>query len=58
MPDDILIPTTLLEFCNLFPTAESCEAYLIQVRWPNGFVCPKCGEKQDDKVVVQEKKRL
>ena len=46
MTNEILIPTTLPEFCNLFSTIESCEEYLIKVRWPNGFVCPRCSGKK------------
>jgi transposase-like protein len=46
MTTDILTPTTLPEFCKLFPTVESCEEYLIKIRWPSGFMCPRCGGKQ------------
>ena len=31
------------EFRRRFQTGEVCEEYLFQQRWPNGFVCPKCG---------------
>ena len=31
------------EFRRRFQTGEACEEYLFQQRWPNGFVCPKCG---------------
>ena len=31
------------EFRQQFQTEEACEEYLFQQRWPNGFVCPKCG---------------
>ncbi len=31
------------EFRQRFQTEEACEAYLFQQRWPEGFVCPKCG---------------
>ncbi len=31
------------EFRRRFQTEEACEAYLFQQRWPDGFVCPKCG---------------
>jgi transposase-like protein len=34
---------TLTEFYERFPTEESCREYLYEKRWPNGFVCPKCG---------------
>lgn len=35
-------PSTLLEFEHWFRTEEACEAYLERVRWPDGFVCPRC----------------
>ena len=31
------------EFRQRFQTEEACEAYLFEQRWPDGFVCPKCG---------------
>ena len=31
------------EFRQRFYTEEACEAYLFEKRWPDGFVCPKCG---------------
>jgi len=31
------------EFRRRFQTEEACEVYLFQQRWPDGFVCPKCG---------------
>jgi transposase-like protein len=36
-------PKNLIEFSRRFPTEEACEAYLAELRWPNGFVCPRCG---------------
>ena len=35
-------PTTMMEFEKRFATEESCRAYLYQLRWPNGFRCPRC----------------
>jgi hypothetical protein len=35
-------PKTLLEFQAQFPDEESCWDYLRRVRWPRGFVCPRC----------------
>jgi transposase-like protein len=32
-----------MEFDQRFGTEEACRAYLIRVRWPNGFRCPACG---------------
>ena len=31
------------EFRRRFQTEEACEAFLFEQRWPEGFVCPKCG---------------
>ena len=31
------------EFRQRFKTEEACETYLFEQRWPDGFVCPKCG---------------
>jgi transposase-like protein len=36
-------PRTSLEFQTRFATEEACRAYLMVLRWPNGFVCPNCG---------------
>lgn len=36
-------PRTVSEFERRFATAEACRAYLVQLRWPDGFSCPKCG---------------
>ena len=36
-------PTTAKAFHRLFPNEEACIEYLFHVRWPDGFVCPKCG---------------
>ena len=31
-----------MEFDALFSTEEACRDYLFNVRWPHGFVCPRC----------------
>ena len=36
-------PRTQAEFETWFSTEEACRAYLVQLRWPDGFGCPKCG---------------
>jgi transposase-like protein/ribosomal protein L37AE/L43A len=36
-------PRTLAEFEAHFATEDACRAYLAQLRWPDGFRCPKCG---------------
>ena len=35
-------PRTLLEFETRFATDDACRQYLLQLRWPDGFVCPRC----------------
>ncbi len=37
-------PKTLQEFQTAFPDEEACWDTLRQARWPDGFVCPRCGE--------------
>ena len=34
------------EFDRLFPSEDSCIAYLNRLRWPDGFVCPRCGWRE------------
>lgn len=34
---------TFDEFTTNFATEKQCRDYLYQLRWPDGFVCPKCG---------------
>lgn len=36
-------PRNFEEFLDWFSTEEDCVAYLEWIRWPTGFVCPKCG---------------
>jgi len=36
-------PRTYQEFREWFPDDAACIDYLGQLRWPDGFVCPKCG---------------
>jgi len=33
---------TFREFMRRFPDEEHCREYLYKIRFPNGFVCPKC----------------
>jgi transposase-like protein/ribosomal protein L37AE/L43A len=39
-------PTTLGEFEEQFGTEEACRDYLFNLRFRDGFVCPKCGGKK------------
>lgn len=38
-------PRSILELEDRFATEDACRAYLMRLRWPDGFVCPRCGEK-------------
>ena len=40
------IPATLLEWIDQFPDEEACWTYLRQVRWPEGFSCPRCAGRR------------
>ena len=35
--------TSLLEWQQRYGTEEACAATLFKYRWPQGFICPKCG---------------
>jgi len=39
-------PRTILEFEQRFATEDACREYLFQLRWPDGFCCPRCGNKE------------
>ena len=41
--DELPFPRSLPEFQRLFPDNESCVAYLLRLRWPDGFICTYCG---------------
>jgi transposase-like protein len=36
-------PTSLGAFLDWFQSEEACWRYLVKVRWPDGFSCPRCG---------------
>lgn len=36
-------PISFMEFKRRFSSEEACRDYLYHMRWPDGFVCPKCG---------------
>lgn len=40
---DLGFPQSLPDFQRLFPDDAACAAYLEKLRWPDGFVCAKCG---------------
>ncbi len=41
-----LFPRDLVDFDRMFGTEEACRDYLMLQRWPDGFICPRCGGKK------------
>lgn len=39
-------PKNMREFREQFATEEACIDYLIQCRWPDGFICPRCSSNE------------
>ena len=35
-----------MELERRFASDEACRAYLFDLRWPEGFVCPSCGGRE------------
>ncbi|MGC1831369.1 MAG: IS1595 family transposase [Candidatus Acidiferrales bacterium] len=40
------MPTTLADLLEKYNGEDKCRAYLEELRWPNGPVCPKCESKK------------
>src|SRR5260370_29203167 len=43
-------PRNLKEFDVRFRSEEACREYLLQLRWPAGFRCPRCGDRESSAV--------
>ena len=43
-------PRNLREFDRRFASEEACREYLRQLRWPDGFRCPRCGCRESSPV--------
>jgi len=39
-------PKTSQEFQDWFASDDSCRDYLVRLRWPEGFRCPRCGNSR------------
>jgi transposase-like protein len=39
-------PKSLREFQSKFASEEACQQYLAASRWPDGFLCPRCGNRR------------
>jgi transposase-like protein len=46
---------TLIEYQEKFGTEEACREYLFKARWPNGFICPKCGHNEHFNITCRGK---
>ncbi|PXF58258.1 MAG: hypothetical protein C4B58_07420 [Deltaproteobacteria bacterium] len=33
----------ILDFSTRFQSGKACFEYLREIRWPDGFICPACG---------------
>ena len=38
-----------------FATEEACQQYLATCRWPDGFVCPGCGQRRAYELATQRR---
>ncbi len=36
---------SFFEWQNRFLTEQNCHDYLLELKWPNGFICPRCGHE-------------
>jgi len=43
-------PETMQDFMDRFSTEEACRQYLFDVRWADGFKCPKCSHTESWKL--------
>lgn len=44
---------SLNQFIDCYGTEAKCEARLERARWPDGFVCPECGERAHSQFTVE-----
>jgi len=45
---------SLIAFQKKFATEEACYQYLYNIRWPDGFVCPKCSHPKGYHIVSRK----
>jgi transposase-like protein len=48
-------PKDFQEFLSKFKNEEACWNYIFEIRWPNGFVCPKCKSKSTTYWITAQK---
>jgi transposase-like protein len=49
------IPETLTGAIRYFGSADNCHAFLTEMRWPTGVVCPRCNSDEVGKLVVSRR---
>jgi transposase-like protein len=50
-------PKTLRQFQSDFATEEACQAYLAACRWPDGFICPRCGHRRAYELAYERRRQ-
>ena len=50
-------PKTLRQFQTDFASEEACQRYLSACRWPEGFLCPRCGYRRAYELVNQRRRQ-
>ena len=50
-------PKTLRQFQSDFATEEACQEYLAACRWPDGFICPRCGHRRAYELLNQRRQQ-
>jgi transposase-like protein len=50
-------PKTLRQFQADFASEKACEQYLAACRWPDGFICPRCGHRRAYELVNQRRRQ-
>ena len=46
---------SLLEWQKRFGTERACEKVLVKIRWPNGFICPRCNFEDASFIITRKK---
>ena len=50
-------PKTLRQFQADFASEEACQQYLPACRWPDGFICPRCGHQRAYELAKQRRQQ-
>ena len=50
-------PKTLQQAIKFFADFENCRQFMVAVRWPDGPICPHCGNSDPDRIAKVEGKK-